>query len=77
MAADVILEKQTTGTEADRILDAYLDLRPQVGPRSRDGKRLVLHFANADYAAARAQLEEDLRSISTTWAIHLVVLEPV
>jgi hypothetical protein len=65
------IERLTTGTESDRILEAYYELRPIA--YDDVGELLV---ADADYDEVRAEIEDLLRSISVTWTIHLRVLEP-
>ena len=70
----VVVRKLTTGSEADRILDA-LDAAVELpSDRLSHGRRYMFRErVQVDRAKAVATLKEELDEISPTWSTHVTI----
>ena len=70
----VVVRKVTSGTEAERILDALDAAIDLPSDRLSNGRRYTFRAREqADRADAVSSLKEELDKISTTWPTHVAI----
>ena len=70
----VVVRKVTSGTEADRILDALDAAVDLPSDRLSNGRRYTLRARQqADRSDAVVSLKAELDKISPTWPIHVAI----
>jgi hypothetical protein len=73
-ATTVVVRKLTTGTEAERILDALDAAVGLPSDRLSQGRRYTLRErSQIDRASAVATLEGELEKISPAWSTHVTI----